>query len=455
MFRATIHKIRNLVVQRPYTDIKDTTKNIIMWGEANDEPLRIVDTVNGSITGRACIDTIKKYVYGMGLNIGTGDEPFKIGGKNVNRLHSELSSQVAKLRGVAIWLGREPDGTIISLKKIPFENCRLGLPDDDGVTKKVFYNPYYGTSEYKEEDTIEYDLFEPDPEKMAEQIRSNGSEWRGSIYYSSITDEFNPFYPSPPWWCSIRKKGGGKKWMEIEQSIGDFHAHNIGKGFLQQVLMKIVGDPDAPIPKDQDKYNNNESYTTVREEFDQYLNDTFAGPEGDKLMALWSRVREDFPEMQAFPASTNHELFQTLQRLTTENILIATQVPPVLAGVKVSGTLSKDDIENSVKIMRSMVEDEQSFLEDIYNELFPLMKDPPDETVKILAYSPVQLTLDPLIWAALTPQEQRQWIVDNTDIEIDVDIAPEPTPEQQPEEEIDEEDELTNKQERPNRAVLS
>jgi hypothetical protein len=421
MFRFSVHKIFNLQKQRAPEEAKDTSKGIILWGYYNDEPIKIINTINGSQTGRACIDTIKRYIYGMGLNIGMGDEPFKINGENVNRLHSTLSSQVAKLRGIAIWIGRNPEGKIMQLKSLPFENCRLGEPDDSGKVTEIKYNPYFGTTEYREQDTKTYKIYESDPEEALKKIKQNGKKWRGEIYYASLTDELNPFYPAPSWWSNLKGKGGGRKWMEIEQKISDFHAHNIDKGFLQQILMKIVGDPDAPIPQDIDKKNKGEKYRTVKEDFQKFLDSEFAGPEGDKIMVLWSEQAQDFPDVQAFPTNSNHQLFITLQRLTTENILIATQVPPVLAGVKVSGTLSKDDIENAVKLMWSMVEDEQSFLEGAYNELFPLLAEAPDDTVKVLNYSPVVIKVDEQIWNAMSRKEQRDWIRENTDIQLEED----------------------------------
>ena len=269
----------------------------------------------------------------------------------------------------------------------------------------------------KKDETITYDLF--DPEKAPNQIKSSGKTWKGQIYYKSLTSEYNDFYPLPEWWSNNKGKGGGRKWMEIEELIGDFHFHNINKGFLQNILINVVGDPDAPIPEDEAKKAADKPYTTVEKDFQKYLDKRFAGAEGDKALVMWAESKEQFADIKPFPSNTNHDLFQTLQTLSTENICIAWQVPPVLIGVKTSGTLSKDDIANAIKLMISSVEDDQNFLEEVYNELFPLIPGYTKGDIRIMNYSPINSTVDPSIWAELSTDEKRKWINDNTDIELD------------------------------------
>lgn len=398
---------------------KDYANNTIIWGTRDDEPLRIINTINGSITGRACLNTINRYIRGMGLSVDFEIEP----GYTIQRLHRELSSQIARLKGVAIHVKYNPDLSIASLKKASFENFRLALPDENGEITKVIYNPYWGTSDFNNDYTKIYDLYDNRPEVIRQQIKKAGgaSKWNGQIYYDSLTSEFNEFYPLPDWWSNNKEKGGGRKWMEIEQLVSDFHEHNVRRGFLQQALLKVVGDPDQCIPEDEPKKAENKSYRTVGKEFSNHLKEKFAGVDAEKMLIMWAENKEEFPDLTAFPTqSSNHELFLALQKLCTENICIATQVPPVLIGVKVSGTLSKDDIENAVNLMWSSVDSDQIFLEEIYAKLFPLLKGwKQGDVATIMNYSPVSIVLDDKIWGAMTPDEQRKWITDNTDIELD------------------------------------
>ena len=389
------------------------SEGILPWGINNDMPKKIIDTINGSVTGSACINTVKKYIYGRGVS--TQADVNKT--QTINALHADLSSQLSKLRGVSVHVSYRPDGSIGAIKKIPFESVRLGIPDDNGNISIVKYNPYYGTADFNQKYTKAYPLYSPTPEELFKKVESFGGwiNFPGEVLYKSVTSEFNPFYPLPEWWGDNMGNGGGRKWMEIDQLIGNFHSHNINKGFLQNVLLKMIGDPDEPLlAEDQIRKSNGEKYTSVGDDFSKTLTESFSGAKGDKMLILWSAVKDQFPELQAFPTNTNHELFLALQKLTTENILISTQVPPVLAGVKVSGTLSKDDIENSVKLMWGNVEMDQQLLEDIYNTLLPRMGVTGE--IKIMNFSPVVLSVDPLAWATLTLDEQRLWVQQNTEL---------------------------------------
>lgn len=412
-------QIFNLIKKQPAPEgQKDTSKGILSWGINNSKPKQIIDTINGSITGGACINTLRRYVYGSGLTV---ESDFEVS-KDLTALafHRQLSSQIVKLRGVAVLVKYTVEGKA-SITKIPFESCRLGIPDEQGDIFKIHYNPYFGLPDYRDEHTVIYDTYNPDPAVIKEQItEAKGfKKYKGQVMWKAVNSEFNEFYPLPEWFGNNKGKGGGKKWMEIEQLVGDFHEHNIEKGFLENVLMKLIGDPDDAIPEHVEKKAKNEKYTTVGDAFEEMMNNKFSGATGDKMLVLWSKVTGEFPELEAFPAETHHDLFLALQKLSTENILIATQVPPVLAGVKVSGTLSKDDIVNAVKLMWGNVEDEQQFLEEIYNELFPRLIKPWNEKVFITNYSPIAMGVDPLIWDVMTDKEKREWVTENTDIELD------------------------------------
>jgi hypothetical protein len=62
-----------------------------------------------------------------------------------------------------------------------------------------------------------------------------------------------------------------------------------------------------------------------------------------------------------------------------------------------------------------------------------LLADAPDDTVKVLNYSPVVIKVDEQIWNAMSLEEQRNWVRENTDIQLNED-----TPEEETEEIIEE-----------------
>jgi hypothetical protein len=145
-------------------------------------------------------------------------------------------------------------------------------------------------------------------------------------------------------------------------------------------------------------------------------------------MALWSKLKEQMPEIQAFPSSTNHELFIALQQLTIDNISITTKVPPILANIQVAGKLgNSQEIVNSVKLMYQRVNKKQRKLERAYKELLTgFLNAPIVNELTIRNINPVDV-IPPEVWASLTLSEQRKFIENNYDIELEETVVKEET----------------------------
>jgi hypothetical protein len=120
----------------------------------------------------------------------------------------------------------------------------------------------------------------------------------------------------------------------------------------------------------------------------------------------------------------------------TKKITIATKVPGILANISEGVSLGGDGntIRAAVKLMQQRVVRPQSFLIAYYQELLANMVNPYTDTITITSYSPFPEleTVDPSIWAELSPQERRDWIRDHTEIQLIEETDPaleEPAPE--------------------------
>jgi hypothetical protein len=387
---------------------KDNSQHILKWGKNNDFPQQLIKTIYESHTASASLDTYIDFLEGDGIS-----QPdlakFKINKKQtLDELHSVLCPDEGYMEGVAIAIKYNALGEKIELTHLPFENVRLGIPDDQGYISKIHYNPLYGDSDFKDTDTICYDVYNPDPQVILSQAEAQGPKYYGQVFYFSHEKPMKRFYPEPFFY-------GGLKWFVIDNKIGIFHERNIDNNFLLSVLFKMVGDPDEALETDE----NGKVRKTVGQAFDEFLSNEFSGAEkGGLVMALWAKVKDDFPEITPFPSNTNHELFTTLQRLTIDNISIATKVPPRLANIQVSSGFSTDEIVNSIKLMYQRVNKKQRTLERIYKELLTNFKDAPDVSeLTIRNINPVEV-VPPEVWSALTREEQRQFVEANYDIEL-------------------------------------
>jgi hypothetical protein len=400
-------KVFNLFKEKAPKNIQDKAAHILKWGVKNNFPQETIQIIYDSPTASASMDTYIDFLEGDGITQKEIAE-FKVNKtQTFDEFHSQISPDEGYLEGFAVAVKYNEFGEKIQLKHLPLESVRLGIPDDEGYINKIYYNPFYGTSEWKEIETVVYDVYNP---KVAlEQFAEQGEKYNGQIYFCATEKPLYRFYPKPYY-------TGGLKWFIIDNKIGMFHERNIDNNFLLSVLFKMVGDPDEALETDSD---GNVTKTTGQV-FDEMLRNEFSGAEkGGMAMALWSKVKDQMPDIQAFPSSTNHELFIALQKLTTDNISIATKVPPILANIQVSSGFNTDELVNAIKLMYQRVNKKQRKLERAYKELLTGFKNAPivDE-LTIRNINPVDV-IPPEVWAVLSVSEQRKFIENNYDIELE------------------------------------
>ena len=397
-------------------------EDTIRYGEQDALPLKIASIVDQSPATKACIRTISKFIKGAKF---TSDELMKKkidkNGTTLWQFHSNLCDMLGLFDGLSVNFKFDGSYKITNSYILSFESCRMKKPDEKGNISTITYNPYYGTSEYKQEDTIEYPVF--NIENVSREISEHtkeGKTYRGQVYYYGKTSPLHRFYPVPGYWS-------GQHWINIDAKIQEFHANNLDKNFLLSVIWNVIGDPDQPSknPKYNLKVKGEDGITrisnpkTVGEEFNEMISEALAGSsQGGAGIAFWSGNVDTATKVSAFPTNSNHDLFTTLQDLTTKNITIATQVPGILANIQEGQSLGGDgnEMRAAIELMQSRVGEEQQLLMDFYNEvLLPNLAEPTDERVEIVNFVPITVPVDiqDKFWEVLTPEEKRRWMAKN------------------------------------------
>lgn len=405
-------------------------EDYIRYGEDDALPLKIASIVDQSPATKSCLKTKAKFIKGARFS---SPELMKLkidkNGTTLWQFHSMLSDMLSLFDGFSVNFKFNGGIKITNSYILSFESCRLKRPDKKGNINSIKHNPYYGTSEYKEEDSTEYPIF--DLQKVNEQFsnpKTGGTMYQGQAYYYGKTTPLHRFNPIPDYWS-------GQFWINIDAKIQEFHANNLDKNFLLSVLWNAIGDPSAP--SKNKKYNQLVTGTdgvkritnpkTVGEEFNEMLTTAFAGSsKGGAGIVFWSGNHDTATKVSAFPTNSNHDLFTTLQDLTTKNITIATQVPGILANISEGVNLGSDgnEMRAAIELMQSRVTEEQQILMDFYNDvLLPNLAEPTTERVEIVNFIPitVPVNMEDKFWEALTPEERRKWMAKNVPgIELDI-----------------------------------
>jgi hypothetical protein len=426
-------KIYNLVQREiAYTQQIDHSGKYIPYFENNDAfPVELSRLVQGSPTATSCLSTLTDFIAGEGFNEGPELENLVINKQGLKflQLHNICSGAISHNWGVASIVWYNKAGGITDVYDIPFGYCRLGVPDSKGVISKIKYNPYFGTSLYKQKDTVEYDVFNPSQAPV--QLAKDPRGYKGQIFWMAIRDEKHPFYPVPDYYSA-------KHWMNVEKNAGEYFDENLENGFLQSTIIKMLGDPnDASGLKD-----SNGDDIPKGKAFDTEMTQNFSGVKRvAKIIAMWANGKDEFPTLEAFPTSGNPDMFRIQDEHATKKITIATKVPAILANISEGVSLGGDGntIRAGVKLMQQRVKRPQSILLDYYAEIFKYFVFPEGfqkpENITIVPYHPFPEleTVDPQAWSVLTEQEKRKWVKDHTEIEIieevpPADPAPAPTP---------------------------
>jgi len=273
-------RIFNLVRQPATSQQLNFEKYLPYFDQHDNWPLKWHQAISESSSGSSCVSTIGDFLEGAEFS----DK--ELGKKVVNsknetffQIHQTTCREFAEFEGF-YWLFRfNALGQITQWETLPFENCRLGKPDSKGVISKILYNPFFGTSEYRHNDskqTTSYDVFNTNVVK--DQILEQGDKFKGQVFFFGTTTALSRFYPMPEAYSAF-------KWLKIEAGVSDYHEDNINNGFLQPFMMNIIGNPDDPASNPE--AGSTDKPITKAEELNNIIQANFMGAKRVGTMNLF------------------------------------------------------------------------------------------------------------------------------------------------------------------------
>lgn len=416
--RGFIDDTKNAIYRQPaQTQQIDGAEKYITYGINDAFPLKIAKAIQDSPTASACQDVVCSFIKGSDFT-----DP-SYAGKIVNsygetfwEVHSKVCDTISTFKGFALCIKYNAQQKPVSVYHVPFQYCRLGKPDSSGIISKIKYNPFFGTGMERVGDSEEWDVFNPDPKVIANQQQAQKGKYKGQIFYWCKTTPLSPYYSYPVWASAMN-------WMMIESAIATFHKENLDNGFFQSVLLRIIGDPTAesthPDDIEIDSEGTTKSVRTIGERFNLEMQ-KFSGAERvGNIMVQWGSTKDEWPDIQAFPTNGNQDLFTALSNEAINKITLSFKLPAVLANIQSGANLGGDGnvIRVSVKLMQSRVKDDQMVITQAYNKIFGPMG---INDIQIVNYNPYPEleAIDKNIWDALTTEEKRQWIKENTNYPI-------------------------------------
>ncbi len=427
---------KNLFKQKADSSQVEHQDGYIKYGSLDNFPLKLAKLIEDSPSGSACLSTLSDFIEGNGFS--SADISKIIINKKrqtLGWLHSMVSDSFANNEGFYINVKYSGVGKKTEFYFLPFENCRLEMPDEGGDIQHIYYNAFFGDSMYKKQQTKIYRTYNPDPAVVQSQIKTDGKKFLGQVFFYGTNKALHRFYPEPQFYSAA-------DWFEVDAGIGEYWKNILKKGFLQSLIFKVIGDPLLPSTDPAHQTTDTttgetKSTMTIGEAWSELMAEKFGGSEKSAdTMTFWANVKEEFPEIQAVPTDVKAEIFKVVNEQTTKNITIATKVPAILANIQEGVSLGGDGktIQAAVKLMQQRVVKKHHLLETTYTDLLTNSTMQPSEVISIVHYDPYpeDVTVDPLIWTEMTSEERRNWIKKNTDIELIATATPPAVPAQPP-----------------------
>jgi hypothetical protein len=393
-------------------------KYLPYFDDYDNFPLKWHQSISESPSATACVSTIQDFLEGFGFSDPELEKRVvNSRGETLFQIHQKTCKDFGEFEGFAWHFIYNSYGQITDWYVLPFENVRLMKPDDNGYINKILYNPYFGTSDYQnyKRDTIFYDVFSPsEVQKQIDVLGDKRNTYKGQVLFVGTTTALSRFYPLPEAYAAI-------KWMGTEKGIADYHEDNINNGFLQPFMLAMIGDPNAPV--NNPEATSTETQQTVAEAFDEMISNNFMGAKRvGNMMVTWFANENEIPKPVAFPSNNSGDLFLSIDQQSTKKITIAFKVPAILANINEGVSLGGDGntVRVAVKLMQQRVIKKQRLLTDSYQTILRKMSNPYVQEVFISPYNPYPELeiIDDKIWQEMSPEERRDWIEKNTEIEL-------------------------------------
>ena len=356
-------RISQTVTEKRFSAVIDKKAGWIEWDSDNNYPNVIKQVSKASPTAQKCLKTYVRFLVGKGfadpnLNAFLVDPQKKL---TALKLLRKIAYDRALFEGFSVHINFKADGTKWSLRHIPFENCRLGKPDDRGYINRIITNKDF--LDYKKENNQSF--YNYDIENVIRQIANvtdKGNNYRGQIYWWS-TEGLS--YPT----ATIDSVATD---CSTEEGLQNIRYRNTRFNFLPSGLLVTYGkEEDTKNPEALSEVRRVE--LLERQQKEEKFDDKFIAAQGDKntskIMVINVGFAEEKPEFIPFNTKNFDKEFDFTEKSTTTSIGGIFTQPPILRCEDVGAGFGADAIINAYNIYNATLEPERIELSENFKEL--------------------------------------------------------------------------------------
>lgn len=348
-------KVAQIKTGKQFSVSRLSQYKIQAFGEDNAFPQALEEIVLASKTGRACIGIYQNFVYGAGFSDKElGNKIISPDGVTANKVLRRVVKDYAFFNGFALHINYNANGDITSIAPMDFSALRLCLPNDDNEVVQVAFHPDWGHRDrlrksWKASDIEYFDVFNPDPEIVSQQVERAGGwdKYKGQVLYINAESELLE-YPTPMYIAEVTD-------MRTEEGLANVTGRNVCSNFLPAGMVVEVKDEEQDEAQLQAKQSELESF------------------QGDENVGqLWYtqvKNKDQMPEFLKFTGENYDSAFSKTQEVIPENIGQAFMQPPILRAVNVGAGFGADLMTNAYTFYNSITEPFRGFISEVFARL--------------------------------------------------------------------------------------
>ena len=377
-------------VNRIVTIKEQSYSDMIKYDSDNLFPQNLIRKISESVTATGCIDILNQYIYADGL-VDTDLGKVKLNETlTANQFIKKLVPYVSNFQAFAVHVSRNIDGSISSLKPIPFEYIRKRT---DGT---FVYNPTFSLFErYNSDKDVVYPAYKGtviSKEQLAEHIKIYGTEI-GEIFYFFNEKPCQYIYPIPTFHSAISD-------IETDAEHSKYELETVNNSFLPSGILTMVGEIDTE-NKDEDGRTEYDDLNDNLAAFTGSVKDKHGETGRNKLLVLHAKTKEEIPQYTPLNNEGILTAIDTATKRVSEKVARAFGVPPFLIGLGGNVGFATNIIADNVILFNNRV----SVLQDIITQ--GMEKLIPEKNWQLTQFTPIKY-LAPEILATLTETEKRQ-----------------------------------------------
>ena len=330
-------------------------------------PQFLIDMYNNSATHRAIVDAASSYIAGKGILIddkGDIEQTSKLNLllKNINSketiegLLNKIGKDLYLQGGFAINIIYTKDKLgIASITHIPTEKLRIGVPNANGIVDTYWISADWANYRKKEHTPQPVAAFNPNDRTETNQI----------LYVSDYTPGLD-LYGAPSYTASTN-------WILTDSLISEYQYNNVNNGFSPTTWIN---------------FNDGQPTEEEQQVIERAITKKMTGVGGKKMVLTFTDEGTNTPDIQNLALSDAHNMYQTLNELVIQNLMIGHRVvSPSLMGVKTEGQLGgKNELLEAYELYsRSVIQPYQDIIVKALSKVFSVAGIYVDFTIKDVA----------------------------------------------------------------------